>query len=137
MEDDLRGLDLRTEVRGTKRSRDEMSDGFESDDEPTPKRDKLLEELCELQAKATVGAGVAMTEEAENEEAVRIQSRQSQPPEDRSWDLPVRGRRNLKDARHDEAGSQESDAGRGAGGSNTKERLEVSRDRNRARSTHP
>lgn len=50
MEDDLRGLDLRAVPHGLKRRRDELSDEGDSDDEPTPKRDKMLEELVDLQA---------------------------------------------------------------------------------------
>jgi len=137
MEDDLRGLDLRTEVRGTKRSRDELSDGSESDDEPTPKRDKLLEELCDLQSKANAEAGMAMPEDTESEEAVPVQHGQSQRSHHRNWDLPLRGLWNVNDARRNETGSQELDAGRRPGGSSTEAKLEVSRDRGRDPSTNP
>jgi hypothetical protein len=50
MEDDLRGLDSRGGPRGVKRLWAAMSDGGESDDEPGPKRDRLFEELCDLQS---------------------------------------------------------------------------------------
>jgi hypothetical protein len=52
IEDDLRGVDPRTQdpAHGTKRPRSESTDEDESDGDPKPKRDKLLQELDDLEA---------------------------------------------------------------------------------------
>jgi hypothetical protein len=52
IEDDLRGVDSRTQSppQGTKRPRPGSASEEESDDEPKPKRDKLLQELDDLEA---------------------------------------------------------------------------------------
>jgi hypothetical protein len=51
MEDDLRGVDSRTAPHGVKRPRADSPHEGDSSDEPTPKRDKLLEELDSLEGK--------------------------------------------------------------------------------------
>jgi hypothetical protein len=51
MDDDLRGVDSRVELpHGVKRSRADSTDNENSDGEPAPKRDKMLQDLDDLAA---------------------------------------------------------------------------------------
>jgi len=79
MDDDLRGLDFRPGPHGVKRARSEMSDGESSDDEPEPKRDRLLEELCDLQSINQSDQGASEFEKAEDRGAALVQDLASFP----------------------------------------------------------
>jgi hypothetical protein len=108
MEDDLRGLESRAVLHGIKRPRAELSDSEDSDDEPTPKRDRLLEELCSLQFNDNAGDNLASTAEATEEEATTpVQSYQARLPGDQ--DLPLRGHRLDDDTSGIEERRQQSD----------------------------
>lgn len=51
MDDDLRGVDSRLQLpHGVKRSRADSTDNEDSDGEPAPKRDKMLQDLDDLAA---------------------------------------------------------------------------------------
>lgn len=89
MEDDLRGVDSRVGPHGVKRSRSEVSDGEDSDDEPGPKRDRLLEELCDLEANNVEDVTFADLGDPKNDEAPPGQNDHGQRIEDRI--LPLRG----------------------------------------------
>ncbi|OIW31796.1 hypothetical protein CONLIGDRAFT_241136 [Coniochaeta ligniaria NRRL 30616] len=92
IEDDLRGLGSRADPHGIKRSRADLSDDEDPDDEPTPKRDRLLEELCNLQS-TDHGANLASLEDTDYEEAIPVQAHQTRPPENHV--LPLRGHRKV------------------------------------------
>lgn len=127
MEDDLRGLGSRAGPHGVKRSRADLSDDDEdSDDEPTPKRDRLLEELCNLQSANHTQANLARLEDTAYGEAIQIEPHQSRPPEDLT--LPLRGNRKIDQTTDVEERHQQLDPKRkpdlSLTGSKTKEGVE-------------
>lgn len=91
MEDDLRGLSSPVDLHGVKRPRADLWDAGDSDDEPAPKRDKLLEELCNLQSSDHPGPYLAGPEDTKDEEAMPVRPHRIRPLENR--DLPLRSRR--------------------------------------------
>lgn len=91
MEDDLRGVDSRLVPHGVKRPRDDSSDDEISDSEPTPKRDRLLEELDDLEATHHVDDvqnGFAGPDAKQNDSTIAQNGETS--PSSNCVDLPLR-----------------------------------------------
>ncbi|RKU47298.1 hypothetical protein DL546_009353 [Coniochaeta pulveracea] len=77
IEDDLRGVDPRSQgpIHGTKRARSGSTDGEETSGEPKPKRDKLLQELDNLEACSHAEAGLRHETEGSAADVASSQSK--------------------------------------------------------------
>lgn len=127
MEDDLRGLDLPAGPHGVKRRRADLSDGEDSDGEPTPKRDRLLEELSDLLTTDQVEDDLVRQEDIDQEWTTPVELEQIRQPVD-NQNLPLRPHPRAKDAPSVDERFQQLQPQRAVSGGVMQEEHKVSRD---------